>query len=79
MDIVQRILTFVTGLAGFCLRSLHHRFVEWTKPNTCVGYMGHPFKKSLFDNDYYTFQAPSLKTDVLSSQYKRFHSPSHKE
>jgi hypothetical protein len=36
---------------------------------TCVGYIGHPFKKSLFDNDYYTFQAPSLRTDVLCSQY----------
>jgi putative transposase len=40
MDIVQRILTFVTGLAGFCLRSLHHRFVAWTKPNTTSRMLG---------------------------------------
>ena len=31
--------------------------------------MGHPFEKSLFDNDDSAFQAPSLRTDVLSSQY----------
>jgi len=31
--------------------------------------MGHPFKKSLFDNDDSAFQAPFLRTDVLSSQY----------
>jgi len=34
MDTVQRILTFVTWLTRFCLRSFHHRFVAWTKPNT---------------------------------------------
>jgi putative transposase len=34
MDTVQRILTFVTCLTRLCLRSLHHRFVTWTKPNT---------------------------------------------
>jgi hypothetical protein len=31
---VCRILTFVTRLTRFCLQSLHHRFVAWTKPNT---------------------------------------------
>jgi putative transposase len=31
---VQRILTFVTCMTRLCLRSLHHRFVAWTKPNT---------------------------------------------
>jgi putative transposase len=34
MDTVQRILTFVTCLTHLCLRSLHHRFVTWTKPDT---------------------------------------------
>jgi hypothetical protein len=34
MSTVQRILTFVTGLTRFCLQSLHHRFVAWTKPDT---------------------------------------------
>jgi putative transposase len=34
MDTVHRILTFVTRLTRFCLQSLHHRFVAWTKPNT---------------------------------------------
>ncbi len=31
---MQRILTFVTCMTRLCLRSLHHRFVAWTKPNT---------------------------------------------
>jgi hypothetical protein len=31
---VHRILTFVTRLTSCCLRSLHHRFVAWTKPDT---------------------------------------------
>ena len=31
--------------------------------------MGHPFKKSLFDNDDSAFQTPFLRTDVLSSQH----------
>jgi hypothetical protein len=31
--------------------------------------MGHPIKKSLFDNDDSAFQAPFVRTDVLSSQY----------
>jgi len=34
MSTVQRILTFVTWLARFCLRPLHRRFVIWTKPDT---------------------------------------------
>jgi putative transposase len=34
MDIVQRILMFVTRLTRFSIRSLHHHFVAWTKPNT---------------------------------------------
>jgi len=34
MDTVQRILTFVTCLTRLCLRSLHHCFVTWTKPDT---------------------------------------------
>jgi hypothetical protein len=34
MHTVQRILTFVTCLTHLCLRSLHHRFVTWTKPDT---------------------------------------------
>jgi putative transposase len=33
-DTVQRILLFVTRLTRFCLQSLHHRFVVWTKPDT---------------------------------------------
>jgi hypothetical protein len=37
---------------------------------SCAGYMGHPFKKSLFDNDDSAFQAPFLRTEVLSSQYR---------
>src|SRR2546421_3464910 len=31
---VQRMLTFVACLTHCFLRSLHHRFVAWTKPNT---------------------------------------------
>ena len=31
---VQRMLTFVACLTHCVLRSLHHRFVAWTKPNT---------------------------------------------
>ena len=34
MYTVQRILTFVTRLTRLCLRSLHHRFVAWTTPDT---------------------------------------------
>ena len=31
---------------------------------TCSGYLGHPFKKNLFDNDDDTVQAPFLRADV---------------
>jgi hypothetical protein len=31
---VHGILTFIKRLTGFCLQSLHHRFVAWTKPGT---------------------------------------------
>jgi putative transposase len=31
---MQRILRFVTDMIRLCLRSLHHRFVLWTKPDT---------------------------------------------
>jgi putative transposase len=34
MDTVQRIVTFVTCLTRLYLRSLHHRYVTWTKPDT---------------------------------------------
>jgi hypothetical protein len=34
MDTVHRILTIITWLTCFCLQSLHHRFVDWAKPNT---------------------------------------------
>src|SRR5215471_14551201 len=34
MDIVQGILTIITWLTHLCLRSLHHRFVAWTKPDS---------------------------------------------
>ena len=27
-------LIFITRLARLCLRSLHHRYVAWSKPNT---------------------------------------------
>jgi hypothetical protein len=37
----------------------------------CAGYMRHPFKKSLFDNDDYAFQTPFLRTDVLSSLHRQ--------
>jgi len=30
MDTVQRILTFITWLSGYCLQSLNDRFVAWT-------------------------------------------------
>jgi hypothetical protein len=34
MDIVQRILTFVTSWTHLLLRSLNDRFVAWTTPDT---------------------------------------------
>ncbi len=39
---------------------------------SCAGYMGHPFKKNLSDNDYDGFQVPFLRTDVLSSQHRGY-------
>jgi len=33
-SIMHRILTFATCWTCLCLRSLHHRFVTWTKPDT---------------------------------------------
>jgi hypothetical protein len=40
MDTVHRILTIITRLTRFCLQSLHHRFVAWTKPNTASLLLG---------------------------------------
>ncbi len=40
----------------------------------CAGYKRHPFKKSLFANSDYAFQAPFVRTDALSSQYRGFSS-----
>jgi putative transposase len=37
---VHEILTFVTGLTRLCLRSLHRRFVDWTKPSTTALILG---------------------------------------
>ena len=37
---MQRILTFVTGLTRLCFRSLHQRFVDWTKPSTTALILG---------------------------------------
>jgi hypothetical protein len=37
----------------------------------CAGSMGHPCKKSLFDNNNYAFQAPILRTDVPWNQHTR--------
>jgi len=31
---VYEILTFIKWLTSFCLQSLHHRFVDWTEPDT---------------------------------------------
>ena len=31
---MHRILTFITRVTGYCLRSLNYCFVSWTKPNT---------------------------------------------
>jgi putative transposase len=40
MDTVQRILTFITWLSGWCFQSLHHRFIVWTKPDTTLLLLG---------------------------------------
>ena len=34
MDTVQGIFTFIRLWTRYCLQSLHHRFVAWTKPDT---------------------------------------------
>ncbi len=34
MDTVQGILIFITQLTRLCLRSFHHRYLAWTKPDT---------------------------------------------
>src|SRR5512142_1894436 len=34
MDIVHRILTFISWFSGLCFQSLHYRFIAWTKPDT---------------------------------------------
>jgi len=31
---VHEILTYMKWLTSLCLQSLHHRFVDWTKPDT---------------------------------------------
>src|SRR5215469_10861554 len=37
---VHEILTFITRLISFCLQSLHHRFVDWTKPSDTALILG---------------------------------------
>jgi hypothetical protein len=37
---VHEILTFITRLISFCLQSLHHRFVDWTKPSNTALILG---------------------------------------
>ncbi len=37
---MHEILTFITRLRSFCLQSLHHRFVDWTKPSTTALIVG---------------------------------------
>ncbi len=37
---VHEILTFIMRLLSFCLQSLHHRFVDWTKPSTTALLLG---------------------------------------
>jgi putative transposase len=37
---VHGILTFIKRLTGFCLQSLHYRFVAWTKPDTTFLLLG---------------------------------------
>jgi len=34
MDTVQGILIFIMQLVRLCLRSFHHRYLAWTKPDT---------------------------------------------
>jgi len=51
--------------SGMCIPTIQN-----FRYTPCAGYMGHPFKKSPFDNDDYAFQTPFLRTDVLSSQHR---------
>jgi transposase InsO family protein len=37
---VHEILTFISRLISFCLHSLHHRFVDWTKPSNTALILG---------------------------------------
>jgi hypothetical protein len=37
---VHEILTFITRLISFCLQSLHHRLVDWTKPSNAPLILG---------------------------------------
>ena len=48
---MQRILTFITRLTSFCLQSLHHRFIAWTKPDTTLLLLGTltDFSRSMSD------------------------------
>jgi hypothetical protein len=38
----------------------------------CAGYKRHPFNMSLLANSNYAFQAPFVRTDVLSSQHRSY-------
>jgi hypothetical protein len=40
MYTVHGILTFIKRLPSLCLQSLHHRFIDWTKPDTATSLMG---------------------------------------
>ena len=40
MDTVHGILTFITRLTSMSFQSLHHRFVDWTKPAIPVLILG---------------------------------------
>jgi hypothetical protein len=50
--------------------ALPEKNLKHTRKIGCAGSMGHPLKKSLFDNNSYPFQAPILRTDVPWSQYR---------
>jgi hypothetical protein len=39
IDALHGILTFIKRLTGLCLQSLHHRFRDWTKPDTAPSLM----------------------------------------
>jgi len=50
------------------VKQLSQEQVQYIK-GYCTGYIRPPFKKILFANSDYAFQAPFLRTDVLSSQH----------